>query len=64
MIGQKRIADQNPNLVHEGWPMCQQAMIALQSELSSSSGIPVDAGSADSFQDVQALFQAYVHIGG
>lgn len=64
MMGEKRIDDQNPNLVHEGWPICQLAMIALQSELSSSSDIPVDAGSADSFQDVQALFQAYVSIGG
>lgn len=56
MMGQNRFADQNPNSVHEVWPLCQQAMIALQSELSSSSDTPVDAGSAGSFQDVQALF--------
>lgn len=58
MMGQNRFAaDQNPNSVHEGWPLCQQAMmIALQSELSSSSDTPVDAGSVGSFQDVQALF--------
>lgn len=63
MMGQNRFADQNPDPVHEGWPICQQAMIALQSEPSSSSDVPVDAGSAGSFQDVQALFQAYVNIG-
>lgn len=39
-------------------------MFALQSaaELSSSSDFPVDADSADSFQDVQAPFQVYVNI--
>lgn len=36
--------------------------IALQAiEPSSSSDIPVDAGSAYSFQDVQVLFQVYVN---
>lgn len=67
--------DQNPNspvhFHHEEacWPppppICQpqQAMtiVALQLiELSSSSDIPVDVGSAYSFQDVQVLFQVYV----
>lgn len=59
--GQKDI-DQNSHLYHKGWLIRHSAMASLYSEFSLPSDFPVDAGSADSFQDGQAHFPAFVNI--